>query len=280
MGSRMRERERTKRLLRMSRCIRYRAVTCCLSLIALNAAAQEYNGQFPRAPEERTDQIIVKWRGSTEASSQAQKLTQLASRTRMKLQRLERISNDTEVLKLDRALSGSELSRTIDQLSSDSSVEYASPDLRRHAHALPDDTLVADQWYFLSTEISALRADAAWDATTGSKGTVIAVLDTGVRYDHPDLLKADENGKLLPGYDFVSGESQTSFIAANDGDGRDANPSDPGDWVDSEDLSRPGFENCETRSSSWHGTRVAGVIAARTNNSAGIAGAAWNAWIL
>src|SRR5690606_36818591 len=151
-------------------------------------AAQEINDQFPRTPEARTDQIDARLRGSTEGSLLAQKLTPRASRTLMKLQRLERISNNTEVLKLERALSGSELSRTIDQLSSDSSVEYASPDLRRHAHALPDDTLVADQWYFLSTEISALRADAAWDATTGSKGTVIAVLDTGVRYDHPDLL--------------------------------------------------------------------------------------------
>ena len=261
----------------MSRCIRYRAVACCLSLIAFGASAQEYNGEFRRAPDERTDRVIVKWRGAPEAASQTQKLTQLASRTRMKLQRLERVSNDTEVLKLERTLAGPELARTIEQLSSDPNVEYASPDLRRHAHAMPNDTLVADQWYFLSTEISALRAEAAWDVTTGSKGTVVAVLDTGVRYEHPDLLEADDDGKLLPGYDFVSGESQTSFIAANDGDGRDANPSDPGDWVDSEDLSRPGFENCEVSSSSWHGTRVAGVIAARTNNSAGMAGAAWNA---
>src|SRR5690606_15917001 len=109
------------------------------------------------------------------------------------------------------------------------------------AHALPNDLLVSDQWYFLSTQVSALRAESAWDVTTGSNGTVVAVLDTGVRFDHPDLLPADQGGKLLPGYDFVAGDSGNDFLAANDGDGRDADPSDPGDWVDSEDLDQPGF---------------------------------------
>ena len=55
---------------------------------------------------------------------------------------------------------------------------------------------------------------------------IVAVLDTGVLYDHPDLGRGDRGGKLLPGFDFVSGIAQ-----ANDGDGRDADPSDPGDWV-------------------------------------------------
>jgi subtilisin family serine protease len=48
------------------------------------------------------------------------------------------------------------------------------------------------------------RRRQCWDITTGSKGVVIAVIDTGVLFDHPDLLRAGTGGKLLPGYDFVS----------------------------------------------------------------------------
>src|SRR5690606_39472030 len=75
------------------------------------------------------------------------------------------------------------------------------PDFRRSPHALPNDSLISEQWYLLSTEVAALRAESAWDITTGSAGTIVAVLDTGVRFDHPDLRPASEGGKLLPGYE-------------------------------------------------------------------------------
>src|SRR5690606_40253006 len=127
-----------------------------------------------------------------------------------------------------------ELAALAASMEADPDVEFAVHDFRRSPHALPNDSLISEQWYLLSTEVAALRAESAWDITTGSAGTIVAVLDTGVRFDHPDLRPASEGGKLLPGYDFVSAESGTSFVGANDGDGRDPDPSDPGDWVDAD----------------------------------------------
>ena len=80
---------------------------------------------------------------------------------------------------------------------------------------------------------------------------------------------------MLPGYDFVA-----NVLAANDGDGRDANASDPGDWVTPAEASAGNFGGCTAGDSSWHGTRVAGIVAARTNNLEGIAGTTWSPWIL
>src|SRR5262249_43093311 len=98
---------------------------------------------------------------------------------------------------------------------------------------------------------------------------------TGVRFEHPDLGRVTEGGKLLSGYDFVS-----NAAVANDGDARDADASDPGDWVDDTDRAQPTFSDCTDSSSSWHGTRVSGLIGAMTNNAIGVAGAAFNARIL
>ncbi len=249
-------------------------------VLATLAHAQEYNGPTKRAAAQSTDRIIVQWRASQDGKAPQQKARALGLSTKANLNVHARVAPRTDVLKLDRRLDSGELAETLSQLNADPAVEFAAPDLRRQAHALANDALVSSQWYLLDSEISALRADAAWNITTGSTGTVVAVLDTGIRYDHPDLFLASSGGKLLPGYDFVSGESASSFLAANDGDGRDSDPSDPGDWVSSTDVSNAVFDDCELSDSSWHGTRVAGVIAARSGNAIGIAGVAWNAWIL
>jgi serine protease len=97
------------------------------------------------------------------------------------------------------------------------------------------------------------------------------VLDTGVRFDHPDLLRVDAGGQLLPGYDMIS-----DVTIANDGDGRDADPSDPGDWVTEDESLNDGIlQGCFPENSSWHGTQVSGVIGALTDNGIGMA--AWRA---
>ncbi len=95
---------------------------------------------------------------------------------------------------------------------------------------------------------------------------MIAVIDSGVLPSHPEL-----SGRLLPGYDFISDP-----IRANDGGGRDADPTDPGNWVTAAEATG----GCLQAPSRWHGTRVASVLAANTNNGVGMAGVDWGAKVV
>ncbi|MFO1408833.1 MAG: S8 family serine peptidase [Steroidobacteraceae bacterium] len=118
---------------------------------------------------------------------------------------------------------------------------------------------------------------------------MVAVLDTGIDNSHPDLGLTSAGGPLLAGRDFVSCDDGADFctdpanaLIANDGNGWDDDASDPGDWVSAGDLAHPIFQDCgdAVGDSSWHGTRVAALIAARTNNAAGMAGIAPGVLIL
>lgn len=126
--------------------------------------------------------------------------------------------------------------------------------------AVPNDAYYGLQWHY-----PAMNLPAAWDITTGSADTVVAVVDSGILWHptNPAQQHPDFAGKVLPGYDFIS---DTRF--SNDGDGRDPDPFDPGDSTD------PRFN------SSFHGSHVAGTIAAATNNNEGVAGVNWHASIL
>lgn len=131
----------------------------------------------------------------------------------------------------------------------------------------PNDLAFEYQW-----ALSAAHADApsAWPITLG-QGQNIAIIDSGIT-DHPDL-----NAKVLPGYDVID-----DMEFARDGDGHDADAADPGDWVEADTcLGMPGpAADIPVRDSTWHGTMVAGVAAAETDNGEGIAGVAPEASIL
>ena len=184
------------------------------------------------------------------------------------------------VLYLPGPRGGRDLADALDALRADPDVASVEPDRRKFALAVPSDTAFPNQWYWMATQPAAVNMEAAWDITTGSTGTVIAVLDTGVRFDHPELARATSSGRLLAGYDFVGADSNGGFLAANDGNGWDADPSDPGDWISQADLSNDVFKTCTVGDSSWHGTRTAGLIGALSNNAGGIAGGTWKPWIL
>lgn len=170
---------------------------------------------------------------------------------------------------------GRELDAALRRLRLHPEVEYAEPDVLVKPLEIPNDPdFLTRQWHLHQpTPVfrSAINMPPAWDRTPGGNITV-AVLDTGIRPSHPDLA-----GRLLPGYDFAS-----EVEYANDGDGRDADPSDPGDWVSASDIAtKPGiFGGCGTSDSSWHGTFIAAQIAALTNNGTGVAGINRNAAIL
>ena len=183
------------------------------------------------------------------------------------------------------------------QLAADPDVAYAVPNGRKRLVAAPNDPLYAataagvrpngpdsGQWYLRApdtTIVAAIDIEAAWARTIGSGSVVVAVLDTGVRFEHPDLGRVATGGKLLPGYDFVS-----DTAISNDGDGRDADPSDPGDWTTAAENNLVGgtFHACgplnpntrlyEASNSSWHGTSTASLIGAAANNGVGMAGTA------
>ncbi|MFO1218389.1 MAG: S8 family serine peptidase [Burkholderiaceae bacterium] len=177
----------------------------------------------------------------------------------------------------------------VERLRADPDVEAAWVDERVYASRVPNDSRYAGgqvaitpavgQWYLRTPDaslVSAINAPAAWDLTQGSAAIVVADVDTGVRGDHPDLA-----GKLLPGYDFVSEDGPGDFSTANDGDGRDADPSDPGDWITSAEAGKGAFASCTTaQSSSWHGTQTAGLIGAVTDNATGMASVGWNVRVL
>ena len=212
-------------------------------------------------------------------------------------------SPSMHVVFLEKTLYGADVSTVLDKLRADPAVAFADVDERRYPHALPNDPLfvptatASGQWYMLTPSTATPTSDAAatdavsaWGITQGSSGTVIADIDSGVRFDHPDLLRAGFGGRLLPGYDFVGQDLNSAnsaplgtYLVANDGDGFDPDPSDPGDWIDSTDLMNTAVfpsKNCSVENSSWHGTRVMGVLGALTNNDVGIAGMTWNPYLL
>lgn len=225
-------------------------------------------------PEAR---VIVKLRGdSTLASKQAlaaDRASGMAQIAGIKLRAGAELAPGMQVWRAT-GLSSEQLAAKLRQ---QADVEFAEPDRMKKIRAIPSDPLYGQQWYLQNTQIAAINAEAAWDLTTGSPTLTVAVIDTGIRPFHPDLAP-----RLVPGYDFVS---ETSH--AGDGDGIDADPSDPGDGLTSADLSTPELSGCgggDTGSdpvdSSWHGTKVAGIIGAQGNNGTGISGVGWNLQIL
>jgi serine protease len=261
-----------------------------LSPLAVRAPFAQTPGAVP------TGRVIVKFKANaellkSESTAQALGVTRgasraasLAQRTGLALSSGARLDERMQVMRA----TGVDSRTLAARLAAQPDVEYAVPDERARVMVAPNDPRYASvsgngpaagQWYLRApstTLRSAINAEAAWDVSTGSNSVVVAVLDTGVRYDHEDLKTVANGGNLLPGYDMVA-----DVAAANDGDGRDADPSDPGDFVTSADVTN--LADCEPgdeSDSSWHGTQTSSLIGALTDNGIGMASVGRNLRVL
>jgi len=221
--------------------------------------------------------IIVRWKdapGGTAlmpAEAAAEQVRKVAEQTGIGLTVKRQMGGNLALLGVP-AGKGADPEAVAAQLRQDPRVADAVPDrwLRPHDTVPNDPEFAINQPYLGSPAVipGAANLPAAWDRSRGNEGLVIAVVDTGV-LRHPDLA-----ARLVAGYDFIADP-----LYSQDGDGRDGDPTDAGDFVP-QGFACPGMPAAPNqRPSTWHGTRVASVLGAVTNNGQDVAGVDWSARI-
>lgn len=241
-----------------------------------------------RAPELPITQLIVQFRddvatGRLSRPSSA-RLQALSSRAGEPLAYRRPTADLSHVLRLDEPLPRIAAERLAQRLRLDPAIARVEIDEYVFPFMVPTDPFWTDSreilWHLKAPTTErqgGANLPGAWDVTAG-RNIVVAVIDSGIT-THLDL---DDN--ILRGHDFVSADTDGAFLVANDGNGRDADPSDPGDWIDDNDLTKTVFTGgtspCRKANSSWHGTHVAGTVGALTNNGTGVAGIAHQGKVL
>jgi serine protease len=223
---------------------------------------------FPEVrTEPQTDQIIIKFKNVSLRRAPkigSGQVKALSARAGLALAHKRAMSGEGQVFRLPRKMKHAEAKAIADKLGGDPSVEYAVVDRIMHPSMTPNDAYYgAYQWDLKApvSEVAGTNLPRAWDISTGTGVVVVGVLDTGI-VNHADL-----QGRILPGYNFVS----DPYMAGN-GIGRGPDASDLGDWESS--------GTGTLTPSSWHGSHVTGTIAATSNNGIGITGINWNTKIL
>lgn len=233
-------------------------------LLAAAGVSAQASEAAPSAPK-MTDQFIVHYRTTSFSAAAAARSPDRRERDRQRAERVvsrfgatvafRRDGHDgSSVFRASRALTPEQI-RTLssEMAAADAEVLSVEPDLVMLPQWVPSDSQFASQWHYYEA-VGGINLPAAWDRSLGA-GVRVAVIDTGYR-PHADLA-----ANIVGGYDFIA-----DTATANDGNGRDADARDPGDWC--------------SGSSNWHGTHVAGTIAAVTNNGLGVAGVAPSARIV
>jgi serine protease len=238
-------------------------------------------------------QMIVKLRNPKAvelvAPLGAERVAALSKRAGVKMTGFRAMSGGASVLRLAAPLRLNEARAAAARLAADPEVEYAEPDLpvRAYQTVPPDAGYLLRHWHYFGpgepfvdrglnlagnkqvTAVGGANLPGAWSTTQGAASIVVAVVDSGVALTHPEVAAA-----VLPGYDFVSGNVApfpANFVA-NDGDGRDADATDPGDWVTA--TEKTNFPDCDDgqtgdTDSSWHGTHMAATIVGTWGNGVG-----------
>uniref|UniRef100_A0AAU2K0B7 S8 family serine peptidase n=1 Tax=Streptomyces sp. NBC_00049 TaxID=2903617 RepID=A0AAU2K0B7_9ACTN len=219
------------------------------------------------APTAPVENLIVGYKSTaSEASSNtaaASDATAKGKKAGKKAKFDRRLGTGAALVNLGGTVAPADAASLMAQFRADPDVAYVEPDSRAYPLAVtPNDTEYAKQWD-LFEPTAGMNVPGAWDKTTGS-GVTVAVIDTGY------VAHSDVAPNIVAGYDFIA-----SSTAARDGNGRDNNPADQGDWSAAGECG----VGSKASDSSWHGTHVAGTIAAATNNSKGVAGIAYGAKI-
>ncbi|MFM9557306.1 MULTISPECIES: S8 family peptidase [Streptomyces] len=228
------------------------------------ADAAPVAGATEAAPGTVAERLIVGYKsGAAEATSNKAADADAAAKGKEAGEDLDfqrRLGSGAALVDLGEDISKTDVADVISEYRADPQVAYVVPDRLNKPQATPNDTEYTKQWD-LYESTAGMNLPGAWDKTTGT-GVTVAVIDTGY-VAHSDLA-----ANIVGGYDFIA-----DTAVANDGNGRDSNPADPGDWTAANEC----VAGEPATTSSWHGTHVAGTIAAVTNNSKGVAGIAYGA---
>ncbi len=271
-----------------------------------------------KVQEQMVDKLIVRMRSGKSSSlaqpMSAQRVQALSVTAGVGMKKLRTMAGGSQLMQLDRPMTVSQARAVAARLAQESDVQYAEPNTWFKKLATPNEPRYTQwQWNLFdptadytgvlgagtvtTKAVGGANLPTAWDLTIGTSEVTIAIIDTGMT-NHTDLNGVASaatyvpSGRFLPGYDFISSTSVASGafpanFVANDGNGRDADASDPGDWITVAD--KTAYEDCRdpdevapytTVDSSWHGTHMAGIAAATANNSVGIAGVGWNVRIV
>ncbi len=239
-----------------TRISRFPSTSIALTALLLCSSA------YSAPPTETTDQLIVRFDSPSAAGNL--RAIGLSRTINQRLTHQRRTAGGADVYKLDQHQQLAQVRGLATALEAVSGVSYAEADqLLQPVLVAPDDQFYGSaQWHYQAGPggIDAPSAWAAFDPTTTTP-VYVAVLDTGYR-PHVDLVD-----NLVDGADLID-----DSVVANDGDGRDMDALDPGDWT----LSNGCGGGSPARNSSWHGTHVSGTIAASTHNGSGVAGVTYN----
>jgi serine protease len=239
------------------------ALACPLAFPAWGAGAEKptpnnaalRQGVTAEVAPAQIDRIIVRFREGRGAGTGPENAAALSRELDVPLKHATNTGTDAQIFVLEAPVSIDQARSIAERIAEQPSVQYAEPDVLLQTQQA-NDTRFSEQWDFVEAGVG-INLAPAWQHATGT-GAVIAIIDTGI------LPHADIAAQILPGYDFIS-----IVTVANDGDGRDADPTDAGDW-------------CPPNQplSSWHGLHVAGTVAAVTDNNLGVAGIARDGRIL
>ena len=236
-----------------------------LAVVPALAGGKPGTGPAAQPP---TDQIVIRLAPGRTLDTSA-----LDATAGVDLTQLRRLGDGSYVLKLPKRKGLDAVREITAKLAARGDILSAEPDAMMQPLLVPNDPYFGtpatspNQWDLfdpVATGFYGANLPGAWDITTGVASVRVGVIDTG-NLNHEDLA-----GRFISGYDFI-GDSRV----ANDGNGRDNNPSDPGDWISTSENASGFFMGCGARSSSWHGTHVSGTIGAVANNGLGVAGINW-----